>query len=217
VPEFDLSDDVARAAAFFAEWGFVVVRAIDGASMSNLADSLQWCGELDDAERLHRAVLATRRAVFGEGHHDTLASAMLLAGTLTAQKRSTEAESVIRTVIAMQDAGEEMHPDKAASHSLLAIVLCHQRRHTDAEECMRRVVRACEAAYGESDAHARESRELMRHIAAVAARAKCVMCERPASSACARCARSLYCSRECQRSDWRAHRRVCRASGCASA
>ena len=41
VPEFDLSTDVERAADFYAEWGFVVVRALDGAKCAELIRE-QW-------------------------------------------------------------------------------------------------------------------------------------------------------------------------------
>ena len=41
VPEFDLSTDVARAAEFYEEWGFVVVRALDDAQCADLIRE-QW-------------------------------------------------------------------------------------------------------------------------------------------------------------------------------
>jgi len=39
--------------------------------------------------------------------------------------------------------------------------------------------------------------------------AHCLMCEKPATSRCSGCRGVRYCSRECQRRDWRIHKTVC--------
>ena len=40
----------------------------------------------------------------------------------------------------------------------------------------------------------------------------CASCVRPATLTCARCGRVGYCSKECQRADWKRHRPECRAA-----
>jgi hypothetical protein len=135
---------------------------------------------------------------------------MLLCGVLIAQHKGQEAESVVRAVIAMLDARTDMHNDKAAAHSLLAIALSSQRKYAEARERMKAVVRMCVDAYGDDDVHAREAHELVKHMEAVEQQATCVSCDAPARAACARCNRTLYCSRACQRADWRAHKPECK-------
>lgn len=44
---------------------------------------------------------------------------------------------------------------------------------------------------------------------AAAALGKCRKCTKPADKKCGRCADVYYCSKECQVSDWRSHRRTC--------
>lgn len=176
-------------------------------SKSNLADCAQWCGDYERAERLHREVLRSRRLALGEDHCDTLASGMLLCGALIARHKGEEAEGVIRAVIAGQ--ARASPNDKAAAHSLLAIAMSNQRKYAEARERIASVVRMCEAAYGHDDVHALEARELARHMQQVARETTCVRCEQPAKCACAKCKKSLYCSRACQRADWRAHKPEC--------
>jgi tetratricopeptide (TPR) repeat protein len=178
-------------------------------SKSNLADCVQWCGDYELAERLHREVLDARRAALGDVHCDTIASAMLLTGVLIARHKGEEAETVIRAAIAVLEASAEMPNDKAAAHSLLAIAMSNQRKYTEAHERILRVVRMCAAAYGEDDVHTREARELVKHMECVALQATCVRCDAPARSACAQCMKTLYCSRACQRADWREHKPEC--------
>ena len=178
-------------------------------SKTNLADCVQWCGELERAEQLHREVLRSRRRVLGDAHCDTLSSGMLLCGALIAQNKGEEAESVIRAVIAIIDARTDMPNDKAAAHSLLAIAMSSQRKYADARERMKAVVRMCADAYGDDDMHTREACELVRHMDSVELQATCVRCGAPARSACAQCGKTLYCSRGCQRADWRAHKPAC--------
>ena len=179
-------------------------------SKSNLADCVQWCGDYERAERIHREVLASRRRALGDAHCDTLASGMLLCGVLIARHKGEEAEAVIRAVIASQDASAGMPNDRAAAHSLLAIAMSNQRKYAEARVRITSVVRMCEAAYGHDDAHTREARELERHMECVARETTCVLCDEPARSACAQCKRSLYCSRACQRADWREHKPECK-------
>ena len=176
---------------------------------SNLADCVQWCGELARAEQLHREVLASRRRALGDAHCDTLASGMLLCGALIARHKGEEAEGVIRAVIAIVDARTEMPNDKAAAHSLLAIAMSNQRKYIEARDRIASVVRMCASAYGDDDVHTREARELASHMQLVARDTTCVRCDEPARSACAHCKRSLYCSRACQRADWREHKPEC--------
>ena len=39
--------------------------------------------------------------------------------------------------------------------------------------------------------------------------ASCETCKKPASSQCARCNSVHYCSKECQKSDWKRHKLYC--------
>ena len=178
-------------------------------SKTNQADCVQWCGELERAEQLHREVLRSRRRALGDAHCDTLSSGMLLCGALIAQHKGEEAECVIRAVIAIIDARTDMPNDKAAAHSLLAIAMSSQRKYAEARERMKAVVRMCADAYGDDDMHTREARELVLHMESVELEATCVRCGAPARGACAQCGKTLYCSRGCQRADWRAHKPAC--------
>ena len=37
----------------------------------------------------------------------------------------------------------------------------------------------------------------------------CVMCSKPATQLCTQCRSQIYCSRQCQKSDWRVHKLLC--------
>lgn len=40
---------------------------------------------------------------------------------------------------------------------------------------------------------------------------RCVKCGKPATSKCGRCQRAKYCGTECQRKDWKGHKKTCQA------
>lgn len=41
---------------------------------------------------------------------------------------------------------------------------------------------------------------------------KCKVCKKPSKDRCSRCKTARYCSRECQVSDWRTHKKTCGSS-----
>ncbi len=50
----------------------------------------------------------------------------------------------------------------------------------------------------------------MREVGSLSSDVGCAICGQPSSSRCAGCQQSAYCSKDCQKADWAAHKRECK-------
>ena len=204
-------------------------------SAVNLAASLSGQGKHAEAERINREVLAMYKRVLGPEHPETLMTAANLATSLSGQgnhfgqRKCAEAQLLFEAALEVQRRVlGPAHPNTLNTASLLDQMRSHARRAGGCGGRRHRARRSTAAARWHSRAraaarrHARaqsgrycvaldDGRELSLKAECVA-RAGCAEAggvSEEASSVCARCEAVRYCSRECQRVDWRAHKPVC--------
>ena len=103
-------------------------------AMHDLASSLSYQGQYNDAEAMQREVLGDSKCILGAEHPDTLMMMHNLALLLSNQGRYKEAEVMQREVLGVRKrmSGAE-HPDTLMAIHNLALSLSDQGRHKEAE------------------------------------------------------------------------------------
>jgi hypothetical protein len=172
-------------------------------SAGNLAESLAHQGKCAEAEPILHAALASRQRVLGPAHPDTLRTASGL-------------ESVRAAIRAMPptNAAAPVAADAARLLPAGTRVLLQRLVAKPEHNGKRARVLSFDARTGRYAVALDDGKELSLKAECVA-RAGCaaVGCaSEEASSVCARCEAVRYCSRECQRTDWKAHKPVCTAA-----
>ena len=172
-------------------------------SAKNLAISLSTQGKYAEAERMLLAALTSLKRVLGPAHPDTLAAARSLK-EVPARMRATSP-----TNTAAPAAAGTAHPLPAGTRVLV------QRLVAKPEHNGKRArVVSFDARTGRYAVALDDGKELSLKVECVTkagcAAAGCASEE--ASSVCARCQAVRYCSRECQRADWKAHKPACAAA-----
>ena len=155
---------------------------------SRLASLLQAQGKLAEAEPLFRRALEGSEQQLGAHHLQTLAFASNLAQLRKAQGKLAEAETLLRRALEghEQQLGAQ-HPSTLISVSNLAQLLQAQGKLAEAEPLLRRFA---------------GSREM--------AAARCLGCgTQQHLKKCTRCRVARFCSDECMKSSWPAHKPNC--------
>jgi hypothetical protein len=172
-------------------------------SASNLASYLAYQGKYADAEQMLHAALASLQRVLGPTHPDTLQTAKGLED-VRARIRATPP-----TNAAAPAAAGAASPLPAGTRVLV------QRLVAKPEHNGKRArVLSFDARIGRYAVSLDDGKELSLKVECVV-RAGCASVGCPsegASSVCGRCEAVRYCSRECQRTDWKAHKPVCVAA-----
>ena len=173
------------------------------ASANNLAGYLSNRGKYTEAERMLHATFASLQRVLGPTHPNTLAAASRLEN-VRASIRATPP-----TNAAAPAAAGATRPLPAGTRVLV------QRLVAKPEHNGKRArVLSFEARTGRYAVSLDDGKELSLKGECVA-RAGCAAAgcaSEEASSVCSRCQAVRYCSRECQRADWKAHKPVCTAA-----
>jgi tetratricopeptide (TPR) repeat protein len=173
------------------------------ASASNLALSLADQGKYADAERMLYDALASLQRVLGPAHPNTLTIACSL-------------EDVRKAICATPPTNAAAPAAAGAARPLPAgtRVLVQRLVAKPEHNGKRARVLSFDARTGRYAMALEDGRELSLKAECVArvgcAAAGCASEE--ASSVCYRCQAVRYCSRECQRTDWKAHKPVCTAA-----
>jgi Flp pilus assembly protein TadD len=172
-------------------------------SASNLATSLVHQGKHAEAERMLHATLASGQRVLGPAHPNTLQVARNLEDLREAIRATPP------TNAAAPAAAGAAHPLPAGTRVLV------QRLVAKPEHNGKRArVLSVDARTGRYAVSLEDGKELSLKAECVA-RAGCAAAgcaSEEASSVCGRCEAVRYCSRECQRTDWKAHKPVCTAA-----
>jgi hypothetical protein len=172
-------------------------------SANNLALSLKSQGKHVEAERMLHATFASLQRVLGPAHPNTLTIARSLED-VRARIRATPPTNAAAPAIA-----------GAARLLPVGTRVLVQRLIAKPEHNGKRArVVSFDARTGRYAVSLDDGKELLLKAECVA-RAGCaaVGCaSEEASSVCARCLAVRYCSRECQRTDWKEHKPVCTAA-----
>jgi tetratricopeptide (TPR) repeat protein len=169
---------------------------------NNLAWSLSTQGKHADAERMLHAALASFQRVLGPAHPNTLQTARNLEDVRAAIRATPP------TNAAAPAAAGTAHPLPAGTRVLVQRLVAKPKHNGK-----RARVLSFDARTGRYAIALDDGKELSLKAECVA-RAGCaaVGCTaEEASSVCSRCQVVRYCSRECQRTDWKAHKPVCTA------
>jgi hypothetical protein len=173
---------------------------------NNLAASLSYQDKYAEAEEILQGVLATSQRVLGSAHPNTLSMAESL-------------ENVRSEIRAEQ---QQARTDKAAAATTAGVanrlpvgtrVLLHRLVGKAEHNGKRARVLSFDERGGRYTLALDDGTELSLKPESVV-RAGCDMAgcaSDEASSVCARCQLVRYCSRECQRADWKAHKPACTA------
>ena len=167
---------------------------------ANVATTLANQGRHVEAEQMLQAALASCHRVFGSAHPTTLATARNLAN-MRASMRAT-----LPTKAVPPAAAGTARPLPAGTRVLVQRLVA-AREHNG--KCAR--VLSFEARTERYVVSLEDGSELSLKAECLA-RAGCAAAacaSEEASSVCARCHAVRYCSRECQRADWKAHKLVC--------
>jgi hypothetical protein len=173
------------------------------ASASNLAASLADQGKYAEAEQMLHAALASLQRVLGPTHPNTLTTACSL-------------EYVRAAILATPPTNAAAPAAAAAARQLSAgaRVLVQRLVAKPEHNGKRASVLSFDARTGRY-AVALDDGKALSLKAECVARAGCAAAgcaSEEAISVCGRCEAVRYCSRECQRTDWKAHKRVCAAA-----
>jgi tetratricopeptide (TPR) repeat protein len=173
------------------------------ASANNLASSLAHQGKNAEAEQMLLAAFAPSQRVLGPAHPNTLTTARNLED-VRARIRATPP-----TNAAAPAAASTARPLPAGTRVLVQRLVAKPEHNGKSA----RVV-SFDARTGRYAVSLEDGKELSLKAECVAnagcAAAGCASEE--ASSVCARCQAVRYCSRECQCTDWKAHKPVCTAA-----
>ena len=146
-----------------------------------------------EAERLHREVLAVKLATLGASSVSTGTTYNSLGRLLKQRGALEEAETMLRAALQIREARPAESHDAAITRDELGCVL---------------------QAAGRT-AEAREMRLRRGRDGLICSNPPCSKSARQAGAplkACARCGAVWYCGRDCQHADWAAsHKRVCTA------
>ena len=165
---------------------------------SNLAMSLKKQGKYAEAEGILLATLASCQRVLGPAHPNTLQTASSLEH-VRARIRATPL-----TNAAAPAAAGAARPLPAGTRVLV------QRLVAKPEHNGKRArVLSFDAITGRYAVALDDGKELSLKAECVT-RAGCA--SEDVSSVCGRCEAVRYCSRECQRTDWKAHKPVCKVA-----
>ncbi len=172
-------------------------------SAANLTVTLFDQRKYAEAQPLCEATLEVQRRVLGPAHPDTLSTARWL----------DKLRSHMRAAQPAAAAGNAAHG--AANQLPAGTRVLMQRLVAKPEHNGKRArVVSFDARSGRYCVALDDGRELSLKAECVA-RAGCAAAgcaSEEASSVCARCEAVRYCSRECQRADWRAHKFACAAA-----
>jgi hypothetical protein len=172
-------------------------------SAHNLASSLANQGKYAEAERMLHAALASYQRVLGPAHPSTLQTARILED-LRACIRATPPTNAAAPAAA---GAARPLPDGTR-------VLVQQLVAKPEHNGKRARVLSFDARTGRYAVALDDGKELSLKAECLA-RAGCAAAgcaSEEASSVCSRCQAVWYCSRECQRTDWKAHKPVCTAA-----
>jgi hypothetical protein len=211
---------------------------------NNLANSMTGQGKHAEAVVIHRELLRVRTRVLGPEHLDTLISSNNLAMALANAGNLDEAEQMLQLVLAaLKRMVCPTHPDvlrtttnlenvrerirtKPPTHAAAGTVrplpagtrVLVQRLVAKPEYNGKRArVLSFDTRTGRYGVELDDGKELSLKPECLA-RAGCGAAgcaSEDASSVCARCHAVRYCSRECQRADWKAHKVACMHGGAA--
>jgi hypothetical protein len=172
-------------------------------SANNLATSLTQQGKYIEAEQMLHAALASLQRVLGPAHPTTLGAAGSLE-ELRARIRATPP-----TNAAALAAAGVARPLPAGTRVLVQRLIAKPEHNGKRARVVSFDARTSRYAVSLDD-----GKELSLKAECVA-RAGCASAgcaSEEASSVCSRCQVVWYCSRECQRTDWKAHKPVCTAA-----
>jgi hypothetical protein len=173
------------------------------ATANNLGLSLSGQGKYVEAEQMLHAALASLQRALGPAHPNTLETAASLEH-LRARIRATPPTNAAAPATA-----GAARPLPAGTRVLVQQLVAKPEHNGK----LARVV-SFDARTGRYAVALDDGRELSLKAECVArsgcAAAGCASEE--ASSVCSRCQAVRYCSRECQRADWKAHKPVCAAA-----
>ena len=189
-----------------------------------LASSLLAQRKFNEAAKLGGSVYDKRRSVLGPEHPATIQSAVKLGGALLELGRNREAEQVWRHVYAhhKDSRGESDHETLRALRELV-VAIWNQGRLDEAVRMQRDLVRESKRSHGFPDVKENEAYLLAMEDAARKARPAprpaptsetgfhACPCGKPGTNVCSGCNAAWYCSRECQKANWRQHKKECRA------
>jgi tetratricopeptide (TPR) repeat protein len=175
------------------------------AAAYNLGQSLYGEGQYGEAERVFREVHGIRMRLLGAEHPLTLSCAHEIALCLSVQGKYAKAEQIYREVLAVRKRvlGPE-HPNTLMSASNLAVTLFDQRKYTEAQLLCAATLEAQRRVLGPAHPDTLRAASMLDQM-----RSHTGCASEEASSVCARCEAVRYCSHECQRADWRAHKPAC--------
>jgi hypothetical protein len=166
-----------------------------------------------EAQLLLKAALEVERRVLGPAHPDTLKTARVLDGvrSLILIRARQPAAAVGNAAV-----GVAPRPLPAGTRVLVAgtRVLVQRLVAKPEHNGKRARVVSFDARSGRYCVALDDAKELLLKVECVA-RSGCAAAgsaSEEASSVCARCQAVRYCSRECQRADWRAHKLACAAA-----
>jgi hypothetical protein len=173
------------------------------ASANNLAGSLSKQGKYADAEQMLLATLASQQRVLGPAHPNTLQTASNLEAV------RARIRAMPPTTAAASAAAGAARPLPAGTRMLVQRLIAKPEHNGK-----RARVLSFDARTGRYAVALDDGQDLSLKVKCVAkagcAAAGCASEEK--SSVCARCHVVRYCSRECQRTDWKAHKPVCTAA-----
>ncbi len=172
-------------------------------SACNLATSLSDQGKHVEAELMLHATLSSCQRVLGPAHPNTLKNARSLEN-LRARMRATPPTNAAAPV-----AAGPARPLAAGTRVLVQRLVAKPEHNGKRARVLSFDVRIGRYAVALDDGN-----ELSLKAECVA-RAGCAAAgcaSEEASSVCSRCQAVRYCSRECQRTDWKAHKPVCTAA-----
>jgi tetratricopeptide (TPR) repeat protein len=172
-------------------------------SANNLAMSLFNQGKNADAERMLHAAFASFQRVLGPAHPDTLHTASNLEDVRAAIRATP------LTNAAAPAAADAARPLPDGTRVLVQRLVAKPEHNGKRARVM-----SFDAYTGRYAVALEDGKELSLKAECVA-RVGCasVGCaSEEASSVCSRCQAVRYCSRECQRADWKAHKPMCTAA-----
>jgi tetratricopeptide (TPR) repeat protein len=177
------------------------------AAANNLATTLSHQHKYAEAEQMLQFTLASCQRVLGPSHPDTLATATNLE--ICSEILRARIRPKPPTKPAAQDTAIVASPLPAGTRVLVQRLVAKPEHNGK----LARVL-SFDARTGRYAVAVDDGRELSLKADCVA-RAGCAAAgcaSEEASSVCARCQAVRYCSRECQRGDWKAHKAACLAA-----
>ena len=173
------------------------------ASANNLAMSLKKQGEYSDAEQMLHAAFASCQRVLGPTHPSTLQTASSLED-VRARIRAT-----LPTNPAAPATAGTAWPLPAGTLVLVQRLVAKPEHNGKRARVLSFDTRTGQYAVALDDG---KELSLKAECVAKAGCAAAGCASEEASSVCSRCQAVRYCSRECQRTDWKAHKPVCTAA-----